>query len=72
LDEWFDNYQNSPTDGSARGNVTSRDNSKGHILRGGSWVGDPSNCRSANRYKDDSETQDNYIGFRVVCAQART
>jgi formylglycine-generating enzyme required for sulfatase activity len=71
LDEWSDNYQDAPNNGSARGNITSRDNSKKHALRGGSWDSDLNNCRSANRYRDDSAAQGNYIGFRVVCAPTR-
>jgi eukaryotic-like serine/threonine-protein kinase len=71
LDEWVDNYQGAPNDGSARGNITSRDKSKIRVLRGGSWVTTPSGCRSATRYKDDAAVQDDYIGFRVVCTPAR-
>jgi formylglycine-generating enzyme required for sulfatase activity len=72
LDEWSDNYQNAPNDGSARGDITSRDNSKMRILRGGSWGNDPYYCRSTIRFRNGSDLQYDNIGFRVVYAPART
>jgi eukaryotic-like serine/threonine-protein kinase len=72
LDEWSDNYNNAPNDGSARGDITSRDKSKIHVLRGGSWGSYPNVCRSANRFRGKSDLQVNDVGFRVVYAPART
>jgi eukaryotic-like serine/threonine-protein kinase len=72
LDEWSDNYQNAPNDGSAKGDITSRDKSKIHILRGGSWNLNPRYCRSAQRSGSDFDNPDGDIGFRVVCAPTRT
>ena len=36
------------------------------IVRGGSWEGSLSACRSAARDRDNGETRQEYIGFRVV------
>ncbi|MEL6381354.1 MAG: formylglycine-generating enzyme family protein [Cyanobacteria bacterium J06626_18] len=71
LDHWHDNYEeNPPTDGSA---WLFSEESKEHlrVLRGGSWVNDPGDCRSACRdYNLPVERGLNY-GFRVVCSAAR-
>ena len=63
-DDYKDDYINAPTDGSA---LTSPSRS-GKTLRGGSWYGNPGNCRSACRlnYGFDFYT----LGFRVVCSGA--
>jgi formylglycine-generating enzyme required for sulfatase activity len=76
LDDWHDNYEGAPTDGSAwfynNDNLSQR---QGHaVLRGSSWLDYPKNCRSASRNdvgraERDSITYD--IGFRVVCAVGR-
>ena len=66
LDEWIDNYNLVPTDGSARGNISSRDGNKVRLLRGGSWVNYASNCRSANRYSATASYRLGVSGFRVV------
>ncbi|MFO5441645.1 MAG: hypothetical protein ACLBM4_23990 [Dolichospermum sp.] len=45
------------------------------MLRGGSWLYSPRNCRSASRYSNYGVvrgTFDNDIGFRVVCVVGRT
>jgi formylglycine-generating enzyme required for sulfatase activity len=67
-DTWHDNYSGAPSDGSAwiAGNLNR------HILRGGSWDRYPLDCRSATRYKSLANFQHKEIGFRVVCAPART
>jgi formylglycine-generating enzyme required for sulfatase activity len=72
LDEWSDNYQNAPTDGSAKGDITSKDKSKKHVLRGGSWGNLPDDCRAAVRSRGNSDSQNFNRGFRVVYAPART
>jgi eukaryotic-like serine/threonine-protein kinase len=72
LDEWSDNYQNAPNDGSAKGDLTSRDKKKMRVLRGGSWSYNPDYGRSANRFRDKSDLQGNIFGFRVVYAPAST
>lgn len=44
-DDWHENYSGAPNDGSAW--ITNNNNQK--LLRGGSWLNPPRNCRSAYR-----------------------
>ncbi|NET72047.1 MAG: formylglycine-generating enzyme family protein, partial [Sphaerospermopsis sp. SIO1G2] len=67
LDNWVDNYNNAPTDGSA---VTSQSNSI--LLRGGYWGYYARNCRSAYRYSYARNGRRYYLGFRVVVVFSRT
>nr|WP_239124884.1 formylglycine-generating enzyme family protein [Leptolyngbya sp. CCY15150] len=67
LDHWHDTYQDAPTDGSAW--VAGGDNAL-RVLRGGSWSGNPRNCRSANRGWFGPGGRYNYVGFRVVVSSA--
>ena len=75
-DDWHDNYNGAPTDGSAwlRGNdKRSPLNDKRSPLRGGSWGSNPLLCRSAirfNTYRRD--VRFNINGFRMVCGGGRT
>jgi formylglycine-generating enzyme required for sulfatase activity len=95
LDDWHDNYNGAPTDGTARFNdidfqqavnkvnangvsmlwydldriKTNRNNSQ--LLRGGSWVLNPQNCRSAYRDYSNPDSRSYYVGLRVV-ASSRT
>lgn len=62
LDHWHPNYNGAPVDGSA---WLLKDENDHHILRGGSWLGGPRNCRSA--YRNSSKLSGSSIGFRVVC-----
>ncbi|MDE5112439.1 MAG: formylglycine-generating enzyme family protein, partial [Trichodesmium sp. St7_bin2_1] len=68
-DEWHDNYDGAPTDGSVW-----LDGYKDRApLRGGSWDFFPNDCRSAFRnfyYRRDDPFS--IIGFRVVCDGGRT
>ncbi len=62
-DVFHDSYEGSPTDGSAwveGGNQGLR------VLRGGSWVNIPSNCRSAYRRRSDPANENLVNGCRVV------
>ena len=71
-DEWHQNYNEAPTDGSAW--LSDNDNHRVG-LRGGSWFDSPKYCRSASRdYVDRAERGSfyNHFGFRVVCAVGRT
>ncbi|WP_341525520.1 SUMF1/EgtB/PvdO family nonheme iron enzyme [Nostoc sp. UHCC 0302] len=71
LDQWHDNYQGAPTDGRAW--LTDNDNDNhARLLRGGSWDYAPRHCRSASRDRLAPDDRFNVIGFRVVCAVART
>ena len=63
-DDWHDNYQGAPTDGSA---WLSRAVGNMKVIRGGSWYNDPELCRSAYRNLDTRDDRGNVIGFRVVC-----
>jgi formylglycine-generating enzyme required for sulfatase activity len=88
MDDWHDNYENAPSDGSAwldnnqEENLdaenslesTEKDgNNPYSVMRGGSWGSNPNNCRSAIR-NDDVRRDDRVIndGFRVVCVFGRT
>jgi formylglycine-generating enzyme required for sulfatase activity len=63
LDHWHNSYTGAPADGSAwtAGGGTSR------LLRGGSWYGDPANCRSAYRSNGRPDGRGYSLGFRVCC-----
>ena len=64
-DHWHKNYDGAPTDSSpwlAGGNSDFR------VLRGGSWINNPEDCRSARRYNGQPDALYNYVGFRVVSA----
>jgi eukaryotic-like serine/threonine-protein kinase len=72
LDEWVDSYNGAPTDGSVRGDISSRDENKTRLLRGGSWIVTASYCRSANRIDNAASSRLDSFGFRVVCLPSRT
>ncbi|MDJ0904336.1 MAG: formylglycine-generating enzyme family protein [Xenococcus sp. MO_188.B8] len=67
-DNWHDNYEDAPTDGSAwfSGFSTIK------VIRGGSWFNGPWDCRSAYRVRFDPYDTYNDVGFRVACGGART
>ena len=62
------NYEGAPTDGSAW--LDNEESSNIKLLRGGSWYDNPEHCRSAYRNDYDLDTDDDHIGFRVVCSGA--
>ncbi|WP_071187400.1 formylglycine-generating enzyme family protein [Trichormus sp. NMC-1] len=68
-DDWHSNYKDAPTDGSA---WISNETKSGKMLRGGSWLYLPENCRSAYRFNVDAGFVYNSYGFRVVCVAAWT
>ena len=61
-DCWNISYRRAPTDGSAwlRGDCDRR------VLRGGSWLNEPGNLRSANRLRYSTGDRLIRIGFRVA------
>ncbi len=61
-DDWHENYQGAPNDGSA---WLSQSNIK--VARGGSCHNSPGGCRSANRYGEAHDSIYHDLGFRVVC-----
>ena len=67
-DDWRENYQDAPTDGSAW--LSGKHNRK--VVRGGSWFDSPNFCRSAFRYIFTRVIRDIGFGFRVVCVAPRT
>jgi eukaryotic-like serine/threonine-protein kinase len=64
-DEWHDDYQGAPSDGSAWKHVGAARSPRDCVLRGGSWGLDPGDCRSACRLSADSRGWDG-VGFRVA------
>ncbi|MBI4850997.1 MAG: SUMF1/EgtB/PvdO family nonheme iron enzyme, partial [Acidobacteria bacterium] len=68
-DEWHDNYNNAPTDGSAWENIPS--NNTLRVLRGGSFNSLANACRSALRLRLAPDSRLSGLGLRVVMS-ART
>ncbi|NEO32713.1 MAG: SUMF1/EgtB/PvdO family nonheme iron enzyme [Symploca sp. SIO3C6] len=70
-DDWHENYEGAPIDGSAWIIGTGSNSNK--VLRGGSWLYLPSVCRCASRFNIIGRVEFDYdFGFRVVCVGART
>jgi eukaryotic-like serine/threonine-protein kinase len=72
LDEWVDSYNGAPNDGSARGDINSRDKNKDRLLRGGAWNNSASICRSASRIVYTASFRGYSVGLRVVSVPSRT
>ena len=71
LDDWHDNYEGAPIDGSAW--IDEDRTNTNRELRGGSWFDDPGYCRSASRDRlNQRDGFSNGVGFRVCCTIART
>jgi formylglycine-generating enzyme required for sulfatase activity len=75
LDDWHNNYEGAPTDGSPwldnkNDNLSQKQGRA--VLRGGSWFINPKNCRSASRsYYFNRDNRNNLFGFRIVCGVGR-
>jgi formylglycine-generating enzyme required for sulfatase activity len=67
-DDWHNNYEGAPTDGSAW--LDNEESSDRKLLRGGSWHDSPEGCRSAYRYNSYLDLSHLTFGFRVVCSGA--
>ena len=67
-DHWHETYEGAPEDGRA---WLFYDESKYHVLRGGSWFLNPEFCRSASRVRFAPDLGGSYTAFRVVCGLAR-
>jgi formylglycine-generating enzyme required for sulfatase activity len=65
-DQWHDNYNGAPQDGSAWLNLDV-DNDYKRLLRGGSWYYLPGLCRSAFRSRPQPGFVSSALGLRVVC-----
>lgn len=63
-DEWHDNYQGAPDNGSAW--VGKNKKGSDRVIRGGSWDFSAQDCRSANRYYDGPDYRNGYVGFRLT------
>jgi len=61
-DNWHEDYEGAPQDGSVwqGGDVSLR------VLRGGSWLDNPDNFRSADRLSDRPGSRDQDVGFRLA------
>ncbi|MEG4320750.1 MULTISPECIES: SUMF1/EgtB/PvdO family nonheme iron enzyme [unclassified Microcoleus] len=83
-DPWHGSYYGTPTDGSVWDEnsndsryqfsiellVKSQNNKRARVLRGGSWLYHPRNCRSAFRFFNAPDFDYYDCGFRVVCVTA--
>ena len=69
LDDYQNNYEGAPADGSAWEKRFSTDSQQFNIMRGGGWYSNESELRSASRSLDNSmfTYSDDHVGFRVVC-----
>jgi formylglycine-generating enzyme required for sulfatase activity len=74
-DEWHDSYAEKPEslkqNGSIAWETTSSSSDTIRVLRGGSWLNNARNCRSANRSRFRTYDSYNLRGFRLILA-ART
>jgi formylglycine-generating enzyme required for sulfatase activity len=66
LDYWHGDYDGAPSDGKS---WDTTDDPTSRVLRGGSWVGDARNCRSAQRIILGPNMRHYYFGFRVVAIE---
>ncbi len=73
-DPWHQNYEGASMDGSVWESDNVDDNNNYRLLRGGSWLNSPEDCRSACRFDYNPGVRLSYypLGFRVVCAAAWT
>lgn len=67
-DGWHYSYEGAPTNGSVW--LSSKKSNDRKVLRGGSWVNYPEDCRSAFRLTYHVVYVSSMIGFRVVCVGA--
>jgi formylglycine-generating enzyme required for sulfatase activity len=65
-DEYHQNYQGTPVDGSAWVRKQNENDNQGRMLRGGSWIDFSRNCRSASRDDNSPDSRNDDRGFRVV------
>ncbi len=74
LDHWHSSYTEKPEECKQDGSIAwlSSDKSKSRLLRGGSWLSNARNCRSAYRYGYSPASRGGSDGFRVVCRSSRT
>lgn len=63
LDHWHENYDNAPTNG---GEWLDNSENQTRVMRGGSFLNDPSMCRSSSRLYQNGRERFKHIGFRIV------
>jgi formylglycine-generating enzyme required for sulfatase activity len=68
-DDWHSDYTGAPDDGSAW--LESDRKTSNRLLRGGSWLYDPEDCRSSVRNYDARVNRNDVLGFRVSCVLPR-
>jgi formylglycine-generating enzyme required for sulfatase activity len=69
-DHYHEDYSGAPTDGKPWPNESKE--RELYLLRGGSWIDAPRNCRSAYRIRFAPDDSYNFIGFRVCCSSPRS
>ncbi len=65
-DVWHDSYAGKPEDLKETGGAWTTGDSRRRVLRGGSWIGDPHSCRSADRRRIHADFRVDDIGFRLA------
>jgi formylglycine-generating enzyme required for sulfatase activity/uncharacterized caspase-like protein len=70
-DPWHENYDRAPINGSVW-ELSDAESNPRRVLRGGSWILNPWDCRSAYRLHFSPDHRYYGIGFRVVCGGPRT
>jgi formylglycine-generating enzyme required for sulfatase activity len=68
-DDYHSDYNGAPNDGSAWVDADRTETRR--LLRGGSWIGNPRLCRSADRRSSTRVNRLISVGFRVSCAVPR-
>jgi formylglycine-generating enzyme required for sulfatase activity len=68
LDVWHPTYDGAPTDGSA---WMAGGDANFHVIRGGSWMTGPADCRSARRVNNATGNRNSDVGFRIVMTPER-